>query len=35
MVLKFFYNRIGWAVKYLKEGGLLESLKRGEFKITE
>ncbi|MFU2158427.1 MAG: winged helix-turn-helix domain-containing protein [Brevinematia bacterium] len=35
MVLKFFYNRIGWAATYLKEAGLLESLKRGEFKITE
>ncbi|MGC8871249.1 MAG: winged helix-turn-helix domain-containing protein [Brevinematia bacterium] len=26
---------MGWAATYLKEAGLLESHKRGEFKITE
>ncbi len=30
-----FYNRIGWAATYLKKAGLIESPKRGEFKITE
>ncbi|SHF27099.1 restriction system protein [Thermoanaerobacter uzonensis DSM 18761] len=33
--VKIFYNRIGWAATYLKKEGLLESPKRGEFKITE
>lgn len=30
-----YYNRIRWAVKYLKEAGLLESSKRGHINITE
>lgn len=30
-----FYNRVGWARTYLKKAGLLESTKRGYFKITE
>ena len=30
-----FKNRIGWARTYLKKAGLLESPKRGVFKITE
>lgn len=30
-----FTNRIGWARTYLKKAGLLESPKRGVFKITE
>jgi len=30
-----FDNRIGWARTYLKQAGLLESPKRGLFKITE
>jgi len=33
--VKIFYNRIGWAATYLKKAGLIESPKRGEFKITE
>lgn len=33
--IKIFYNRIGWAATYLKKAGLIESPKRGEFKITE
>ena len=30
-----FKNRIGWARTYLKKAGLLESPKRGIFRITE
>lgn len=30
-----FHNRVGWARSYLKQAGLLESPKRGYFKITE
>lgn len=30
-----FDNRVGWARTYLKKAGLLESTKRGYFKITE
>ena len=30
-----FDNRVGWACTYLKKAGLLESTKRGYFKITE
>lgn len=30
-----FNNRVGWARSYLKQAGLLESTKRGYFKITE
>jgi len=30
-----FTNRIGWARSYLKKAGLLESPRRGAFKITE
>lgn len=30
-----FKNRIGWARTYLKKAGLIESQKRGVFKITE
>jgi restriction system protein len=30
-----FRNRVGWARTYLKKGGLLESPKRGIFKITD
>jgi len=30
-----FDNRVGWARTYLKKSGLLESTKRGYFKITE
>jgi restriction system protein len=30
-----FMNRIGWAKTYLKKAGLIESPKRGEYKITE
>lgn len=30
-----FKNRVGWARTYLKKAGLLESPKRGVFKITE
>jgi restriction system protein len=30
-----FSNRVGWARSYLKQAGLLESPKRGFFKITE
>ena len=30
-----FKNRIGWARTYLKKAALLESPKRGVFKITE
>lgn len=30
-----FYNRVGWARKYLKEAYLLESPRRGVFKITK
>lgn len=30
-----FYDRIGWAVTYLRKAGLLESLQRGTFRITE
>lgn len=33
--VKIFYNRIGWAAAYLKKAGLIDSPKRGEFKITE
>lgn len=29
-----FSNRVGWARTYLKYAGLLESLKRGQFRIT-
>jgi len=30
-----FVNRVGWATTYLKKAGLLESTRRGHFKITE
>ncbi len=30
-----FFNRVGWARTYLKSAGLLETPKRGVFKITE
>ena len=30
-----FNNRVGWARSYLKQAGLLESPKRGYFRITE
>lgn len=30
-----FYNRVGWARTYLKQAGLLESTRRGYFRITE
>lgn len=30
-----FDNRVGWARTYLKQAGLLESPKRGTFRITE
>jgi restriction system protein len=30
-----FDNRVGWARTYLKQAGLLQSLKRGVFQITE
>jgi restriction system protein len=30
-----FDNRVGWARTYLKQAGLLQSLKRGIFRITE
>jgi restriction system protein len=30
-----FDNRVGWARTYLKKAGLLESIKRGYFQITE
>ncbi len=29
------YNRVGWARTYLKKSGLLESTKRGYFRITK
>ncbi|MCL6559753.1 MAG: restriction endonuclease, partial [Firmicutes bacterium] len=30
-----FHNRVGWARTYLKKAGLLESTRRGYFRITE
>ncbi len=30
-----FVNRVGWAATYMKKAGLLESTRRGFFKITE
>lgn len=30
-----FVNRVGWASTYLRKAGLLESTRRGHFKITE
>jgi len=30
-----FYNRIAWAISYLRTGGLIESPERGKYKITE
>ena len=30
-----FDNRVGWARTYMKKAGLLESTKRGYFRITE
>lgn len=30
-----FYNRVGWALTYLKQAGLVKSTRRGYFKITE
>jgi len=30
-----FNNRVGWARTYMKKAGLLESPRRGYFKITE
>ncbi len=32
---EIFVNRIGWARTYMKKAGLLESTRRGYFKITE
>lgn len=32
---EIFLNRVGWARTYLKKAGLLESTKRGYFKITD
>ncbi|HHW57794.1 MAG TPA: restriction endonuclease [Clostridia bacterium] len=32
---RIFYSRVGWAKTYLKEAGLIESPKRGVFRITE
>ena len=29
------HNRVGWASAYFKKAGLLESTRRGYFKITE
>ncbi len=30
-----FHNRVGWARTYLKKAGLIESTRRGHFRITE
>jgi len=30
-----FYDRVGWAATYLRKAGLLNSLRRGQFQITE
>jgi restriction system protein len=30
-----FRNRVGWARTYLKKAGLIESPKRGEYRITK
>ena len=30
-----FYNRVGQALTYLKQAGLVKSTKRGFFRITE
>lgn len=30
-----FYSRVGWARTYLKKAGLIESIRRGVFKITQ
>jgi len=30
-----FYDRVGWAATYLRKAGLLNSLRRGRFQITE
>jgi restriction system protein len=30
-----FMNRVGWARTYMKKAGLLESTRRGYFKVTE
>jgi len=30
-----FYNRVGWALTYLKQAGLVKSTRRGYFRITE
>lgn len=32
---EIFNNRVGWARTYLKKAGLIESIKRGIFKITD
>lgn len=32
--MRVFYNKVGWAQSYLKHAGLIESTKRGSFKIT-
>jgi len=32
---EIFFNRVGWARTYLKKAGLIESSKRGSFKITD
>lgn len=32
---EIFFNRVGWARTYLKKAGLIESAKRGSFKITD
>lgn len=32
---RLFDNRVGWAKSYLKQAGLLESVSRGVFKITQ
>ncbi len=32
---EIFHNRVGWARTYLKKAGLLDSTRRGYFKITE
>ena len=32
---KLFNNRVGWALTYIRKAGLIESPKRGVFKITD
>ena len=32
---QFFSNRVGWAKVYLKKAGLIESTRRGYYKITQ